>query len=145
MDGQGLTGPIGNSGEEQMTIITPQMVKDPKEDETDHLRDRISRICLDGRSDRDVIRKKMRLWLNQILRIVITDERIIIGCFVCTDRDANVILENSWEYSPSSDGISRTDNQEPRLLGLTLIPGRHIVSVAIMATYQPPTDNDRTN
>lgn len=44
-------------------------------------------------------RAKLRSWLGKILKIVITDERVIVGCFVCTDRDANVILENSWEYT----------------------------------------------
>lgn len=44
-------------------------------------------------------RAKLKSWLGKILKIVITDERVIVGCFVCTDRDANVILENSWEYA----------------------------------------------
>lgn len=72
-------------------------------------------------------RAELRSWLGKILKIVITDERIIVGCFVCTDRDGNVILENSWEYAQAIGG-----NEEPRILGLALIPGKHIVSVALM-------------
>lgn len=49
-------------------------------------------------------REKLRSWLGKILKIVITDERVIVGCFVCTDREANVILENSWEYTKVMEG-----------------------------------------
>lgn len=70
---------------------------------------------------------KLRSWLGKILKIVITDKRIIVGGFVCTDRDGNVILENSWEYGQAIGG-----NEEPRIIGLALIPGHHIVSVSLM-------------
>lgn len=107
-------------------------------------------------------RAKLKSWLGKILKIVITDGRVIVGCFVCTDRDGNVILENSWEYSQSAfDGKStinyrlcilfksffinsglirmpsfyhslHTDNNEPRILGLALIPGKHMLTVELM-------------
>lgn len=35
---------------------------------------------------------KLRKWLNMNFRIEMTDGRILIGVFLCTDRDANVIL-----------------------------------------------------
>lgn len=44
-------------------------------------------------------RIKLKSWLCKTLKIVITDKRVIVGLFVCTDRDGNVILENSWEYT----------------------------------------------
>lgn len=72
-------------------------------------------------------RAQIRSWLGKVLRIVITDGRIIVGYFVCTDRDANVILENSYEYAQPIGG-----NEEPRFLGSALVPGKHIVSVALM-------------
>lgn len=49
-------------------------------------------------------RKKLRSWLGQTLKIVITDNRIMVGSFICTDRDANIILENSSEYSEPNEG-----------------------------------------
>lgn len=49
-------------------------------------------------------RSKLRSWLGRILKIVITDGRVIVGRFVCTDRDGNVILENAWEYTQAIDG-----------------------------------------
>lgn len=51
-------------------------------------------------------RAKLRSWLGKFLKFVITDERIIVGIFVCTDKDANVILENSWEYTETIQGKS---------------------------------------
>lgn len=35
---------------------------------------------------------KLRKWLNMKFRIEMTDGRVLIGVFLCTDRDANVIL-----------------------------------------------------
>lgn len=75
----------------------------------------------------DEPRARLRSWLNEVFKIVITDERIIVGYFVCTDRDGNVILENSYEYTQTIH-----DNNEPRKLGLALVPGKHIVSVAVI-------------
>lgn len=87
-------------------------------------------------------------------RIEMTDGRVLIGVFLCTDRDANVILGNNtmkWtylrhielrrpikklsgfilgacsEYLKSNDG----ETEEPRVLGLVMVPGRHIVSIKI--------------
>lgn len=37
-------------------------------------------------------KSKLRKWLNMNFRIEMTDGRILIGVFLCTDRDANVIL-----------------------------------------------------
>nr|CAH7749669.1 unnamed protein product [Callosobruchus chinensis]CAH7754126.1 unnamed protein product [Callosobruchus chinensis] len=50
-----------------------------------------------------------------------TDGRVLIGVFLCTDRDANIILGSCSEYLP----------QKPRMLGLVMIPGKHIVSIHI--------------
>lgn len=47
-------------------------------------------------------RSKLRSWLGKILKVIITDERVIVGCFACTDREGNTILENAWEYYTQS-------------------------------------------
>ncbi|KAJ0171007.1 hypothetical protein K1T71_013206 [Dendrolimus kikuchii] len=65
---------------------------------------------------------KLRKWLNMNFRIEMTDGRILIGVFLCTDRDANVILG---------------ETEEPRVLGLVMVPGRHIVSIQIDDTTPP--------
>lgn len=73
-------------------------------------------------------RSKLKSWLGHTFKILITDGREIVGGFVCTDRDANVILEYAWEYAQASDNIK----QEPRSLGLALVPGHHIKSISLM-------------
>ena len=37
-------------------------------------------------------RKLLRSYLNKNMKIKLTDGRILIGIFLCTDKDANVIL-----------------------------------------------------
>ncbi|XP_076639802.1 LSMD1 domain-containing protein Sbat isoform X1 [Colletes latitarsis] len=71
-------------------------------------------------------RKKLRTWLNRNLKIKMTDGRVLIGSFLCTDRDANVILGSCSEYLSE-------DHTEARALGLAMIPGRHIVTIHLDA------------
>ncbi|KAK9497730.1 hypothetical protein O3M35_004398 [Rhynocoris fuscipes] len=64
-----------------------------------------------------------------------SDGRILIGNFLCTDRDANVILGACTEFlNPEVCGFS----DEPRILGLVMVPGRHIVSMHL----EVPTNNN---
>ncbi|CAG4945443.1 unnamed protein product [Parnassius apollo] len=70
---------------------------------------------------------RLRKWLNMNFRIEMTDGRVLIGVFLCTDRDANVILGACSEYLKNNDG----ETEEPRVLGLVMVPGRHIVSIKI--------------
>jgi small nuclear ribonucleoprotein (snRNP)-like protein len=51
----------------------------------------------------DEARAFFRKYLNRNLKVEITDGRILIGIFLCTDRDANVVLGSCKEYaSPKS-------------------------------------------
>ncbi|XP_050460844.1 N-alpha-acetyltransferase 38, NatC auxiliary subunit isoform X1 [Cataglyphis hispanica] len=67
-------------------------------------------------------KQKLRSWLNRHLRIEMTDGRVLRGAFLCTDRDANVILGSCTEFLS-------TEHTEARVLGLVMVPGRHIVSI----------------
>lgn len=60
-----------------------------------------------------------------------SDGRIIIGTFLCTDKDANVILAMCAEYMQ--------EGGESRSLGLIMIPGRHIVSIEVDMASNPPS------
>ena len=94
----------------------------------------------------------LRGMLNKLMKIKLSDGRILIGVFLCTDRDSNVILGSCSEYvldqggdtntnpkqaeeeSDSVDGESNDEldpifNIEPRILGLAMVPGKHIVSI----------------
>ncbi|KAG5680546.1 hypothetical protein PVAND_010047 [Polypedilum vanderplanki] len=59
-------------------------------------------------------RRKLRSWLNRNFRIEMTDGRRLIGLFLCTDRDANVILGMCSEFRPNSENDARN-------LGLVII------------------------
>ncbi|XP_074652527.1 N-alpha-acetyltransferase 38, NatC auxiliary subunit-like [Tubulanus polymorphus] len=70
-------------------------------------------------------RKILRSWLNKTMRIKMTDGRVLIGAFMCTDRDRNVILGSCQEY------LKEDSQEEPRVLGLAMVPGHHIVSIDV--------------
>lgn len=61
-------------------------------------------------------RAKLQLWLYRSMRIVMTDGRILIGIFLCTDSDANVILGVCSEYTKNGG--------DERMLGLVMVPGK---------------------
>lgn len=119
-----------------------------KSEQTEELDALMSRMTIS-----DEPRSKLRSWLGNILKVSITDKRVIVGCFVCTDREGNTILESSWEYTHPINGKLRVvyinfnvyfetnlkiifgkliGNNEPKNLGLALIPGKHIVSIQLM-------------
>ncbi|XP_034020726.1 N-alpha-acetyltransferase 38, NatC auxiliary subunit isoform X2 [Thalassophryne amazonica] len=73
---------------------------------------------------------KLEGLLNKNMRIRMTDGRTLVGLFLCTDRDCNVILGSAQEFLKSTDTFSQG---EPRVLGLAMIPGHHIVSIEVEA------------
>ena len=46
--------------------------------------------------------KFLNKWLNKSMKIEITDGRVLIGTFVCTDMQANIILGSCQEYIDSA-------------------------------------------
>ncbi|KAM9111382.1 N-alpha-acetyltransferase 38, NatC auxiliary subunit [Pangshura tecta] len=73
-------------------------------------------------------RRKLETLLNRNMRIRMTDGRTLVGCFLCTDRDCNVILGSAQEFLKASDSFAAS---EPRVLGLAMVPGHHIVSIEV--------------
>lgn len=71
-------------------------------------------------------RKLLESWRNKIMKIKISDGRTLIGSFLCTDQDRNIILGSCQEFVGSSE-----EKEEPRILGLAMVPGKHIVSIKI--------------
>ena len=72
-------------------------------------------------SSRDFLRQ----WLNKSMRIELSDGRVLVGTFLCTDASANVILGNCTET------LEEDDQSEPRVLGLAMVPGKHIKSIKV--------------
>ncbi|XP_018589035.1 N-alpha-acetyltransferase 38, NatC auxiliary subunit isoform X2 [Scleropages formosus] len=73
-------------------------------------------------------RLKLENLLNKSMRVRMTDGRTLVGLFLCTDRDCNVILGSAQEFLKPSDSFSQG---EPRVLGLAMIPGHHVVSIEV--------------
>jgi small nuclear ribonucleoprotein (snRNP)-like protein len=71
-------------------------------------------------------RLKLESWLNKNMKIQMTDGRTLIGIFLCTDRDQNIILGSCTEYL-KADADGQVD--EPRVLGLAMVPGHHVISI----------------
>ncbi len=74
-------------------------------------------------------RKMFELWLNKSMRVKMTDGRTLTGVFLCTDKDSNVILGSCHEYLNLSE--ENSVEEEPRILGLAMIPGHHIVTIEV--------------
>uniref|UniRef100_A0A0B6ZEJ4 Sm domain-containing protein n=1 Tax=Arion vulgaris TaxID=1028688 RepID=A0A0B6ZEJ4_9EUPU len=77
---------------------------------------------------RNASRQKLERWLNKSMRIKMTDGRTLIGTFVCTDCDCNIIMGSCEEYLKVPDSDTKED---PRVLGLAMVPGKHVVSIEI--------------
>ncbi|XP_030649004.1 N-alpha-acetyltransferase 38, NatC auxiliary subunit [Chanos chanos] len=79
-------------------------------------------------------RAKLENLLNKSMRIRMTDGRTLVGLFLCTDRDCNVILGSAQEFLKSTDSFSQG---EPRVLGLAMVPGHHVVSIEVETESLP--------
>ncbi|CAB3982618.1 Hypothetical predicted protein [Paramuricea clavata] len=79
----------------------------------------------------------LQSWLNKIIKVKISDGRRLIGSFLCTDQEMNIILGSCQEFVYGED----YENEEPRILGLAMIPGKHIVSLEI--DEQPTSERDK--
>jgi len=105
---------------------------------------------------------QLRSWLNKNIKVEISDGRFLVGTFLCTDRDSNVIIGLCNEYTRDPDlkkedaakpcaGTATTADtamsEEGRILGLAMVPGRHIKklyiddSPLVPSTSRAPTDS----
>ncbi|RLN32317.1 hypothetical protein BBJ28_00017692 [Nothophytophthora sp. Chile5] len=94
----------------------------------------------------------MRL-LGALVRLRISDGRVVVGRFHCFDKHQNVILKDAREFAPTRSYISKSskgkaearDLEEEtrfadfllppgsRSLGMTLVPGKHIVYMKVQS------------
>merc|ERR1712126_38995 len=105
----------------------------------------------------------LRSLLNKLMKIKLCDGRILIGVFLCTDRDLNVILGSCTEYThrnvneiqvsyhnlfeqTEENKIDRLESvndsnvfahYESRVIGLAMIPGKYIVSTHVDIELDP--------
>jgi len=72
---------------------------------------------------------KARDLLGKELRITITDGRIFIGNFACTDKDLNVVLTGTYEFPVGYRNDHLVENG--RFVGMLMFPWRHVVRVEV--------------
>ena len=84
------------------------------------------------KNEKDIVkldsRQKISTWLGRNMRIAITDGRVLVGTFLCTDQAQNIILGSAQEYQSLEETLQKV---EPRMLGLAMVPGRHIISLQV--------------
>uniref|UniRef100_A0AAV1TEM2 Sm domain-containing protein n=1 Tax=Peronospora matthiolae TaxID=2874970 RepID=A0AAV1TEM2_9STRA len=95
--------------------------------------------------------------LGSLVRLRISDGRVIVGRFHCFDKHQNVVLKDAREFAPTRTGLSKNSKSKTvlaaeaeargqeeetrfaglllpsnsRSLGLTLVPGKHIVYMKV--------------
>ncbi|KAL8557946.1 N(alpha)-acetyltransferase 38, NatC auxiliary [Nucella lapillus] len=74
--------------------------------------------------------RKLETWLNKSMKIKMSDGRTLIGVFLCTDRDGNIILGTCEEYIHAPEN----EKEDPRVLGLAMVPGHHVDSIQVDLT-----------
>merc|ERR1712131_225867 len=73
---------------------------------------------------KDETEDKVYSWVGKQMKIRITDNRILVGKFLCTDKDQNIILQNTEEFLNEV-------GESGRLVGMVMVPGEHIKSIHI--------------
>ncbi|OWA49776.1 hypothetical protein BV898_14313 [Hypsibius exemplaris] len=74
---------------------------------------------------RDAIRKLF----HRELKVVLVDDRVIIGSFFCTDRDCNIVLGGAREYENEADFAG--GKVEPRFIGLVMVNKKNTKAVFV--------------
>mmetsp|Transcript_8800 Transcript_8800/g.13139 ORF Transcript_8800/g.13139 Transcript_8800/m.13139 type:complete len:115 (+) Transcript_8800:25-369(+) len=75
-------------------------------------------------ADRAKNEAAIRDYIDLPVRVQISDGRVMVGKFVCCDNDLNIVMTGSQEVPVGEKGKSC-------LLGLILIPGKHVVKVEV--------------
>ena len=97
---------------------------------------------------------QLKSWLNKNMKVLMSDGRVLVGIFLCTDkytsdtrrecgftsvsfyRAGNVIIGSCNEYTRDPDTENDLD-MEPRLLGLAMVPGNHIARMWVDNVKEP--------
>lgn len=85
---------------------------------------------------------RMLSYLNYKMRVTIADQRQLIGRFMSFDRHMNIVLGDCEEYRkiPAKKGKGGEEREEKRMLGLVLLRGENVVSLAVEGP--PPKEKD---
>jgi len=73
----------------------------------------------------------LQSFLQQLLRITTTDNRVFLGTFAGTDKPLNIILINAEEYHLSNQNRVKFDDENGRYVGQVMLPWKMIVKVEV--------------
>ena len=79
--------------------------------------------------------EEVRELLDRLLRVTLSDNRVLVGRFSCFDKQRNVLLSDTWEQRFAEGETVPSPPRAPdfeRNIGLVLAPSLHIVSVYAM-------------
>jgi len=79
---------------------------------------------------------KLLRYVEHRLRVTLSDSRIITGTFLAFDKHLNLVLSDAEEFRTLRGGKSNRSNiveerQEKRTLGLIILRGENVVSIAV--------------
>ena len=69
---------------------------------------------------------KVRELLDQSLRVALSDGRVIIGTFLCFDKQRNILLSGARELRGSDDGEAAAPSEHH--IGLVLVPWKWVTA-----------------
>ena len=76
-------------------------------------------------------------YVNWRMRITLSDTRQLVGTFLAFDRHMNLVLADTDEYRKVKVKGSAEEKEEKRVLGLVLLRGECVISLAAEAPPPP--------
>eukprot|EP00388_Colpodella_angusta_P034578 GDKK01033097.1.p1 GENE.GDKK01033097.1~~GDKK01033097.1.p1 ORF type:complete len:120 (-),score=10.76 GDKK01033097.1:34-369(-) len=78
--------------------------------------------------------EKARRLLHKRLKVVVNDGRVLVGDFLCIDKQGNLILGNTYQQVPGENLLSGE-----RLIGQVLVPAaqRTTCHIEVMPSERP--------
>ncbi|GAU98434.1 hypothetical protein RvY_09583 [Ramazzottius varieornatus] len=83
-------------------------------------------------------RTEIQKLFNKEFKLILKDDRVVIGTFFCTDKDANIVLGGAREYENDAEFTSR--KKEPRFVGLVMVNIKNLKALFVdTKEVQTPT------
>lgn len=81
----------------------------------------------------------MQEFISKLLGVTINDGRTLFGTLICTDKDCNFILQDTYEVRQvcGTDTDTGTDRIQKRYIGAVVIPGEQINNIKIIKSDCP--------
>ncbi|KAL3930679.1 MAG: hypothetical protein SGPRY_001434 [Prymnesium sp.] len=81
--------------------------------------------------------KQLRSHLDAPLRVGLTDGRVIVGTFVCFDKQRNILMVDALEWRWLKSAIDGAMDRSERHLGIVLVPRKWVSSCHALEASLP--------